>query len=125
MPFDAYPRSKAYGRCSDKYGVSRQVMYDDCKDHEKHQLIPSLMFTGANAWKAEDAMEFYSSLFPASKINMLHRYGPGEQDVEGTIAHGEFQLVHQMFIAMDSSLKHEFNFNDGSLWLSHAKIKKK
>jgi len=70
-------------------------------------------------------MEFYSSLFPASKINMLHRYGPGEQDVEGTIAHGEFQLVHQMFIAMDSSLKHEFNFNDGSLWLSHAKIKKK
>ena len=49
MPFDAYPRSKAYGRCSDKYGVSRQVMYDDCKDHEKHQLIPSLMFTGANA----------------------------------------------------------------------------
>lgn len=66
MAFDAYPRSKAYGRCSDKFGVSRQVMYDDCAEHSTHQLIPSLMFTGANDGKAKEAMSKYISLFPAS-----------------------------------------------------------
>lgn len=58
-------------------------------------------------------MAFYTSVFPASRIDYIFRYGPNEQDVEGTIAHAEFTLVHQLFIALDSSLDHKFNFNDG------------
>lgn len=75
MPFDAYPRSKAYGRCSDKFGVSRQVMYDDCEEHATHQLIPSLMFIGANDGKAKEAMSKYISIFPASNQGAIHTYG--------------------------------------------------
>jgi len=113
MDFDSYPRSEAYGRCSDKYGVSWQVMYDNREQNTTHSLIPSFMFICDNAGKAEEAMNFYSSIFPASSIDSIFRYGPGEQDVEGTISHAEFRLVHQTFIALDSSLDHQFAFNDG------------
>jgi predicted 3-demethylubiquinone-9 3-methyltransferase (glyoxalase superfamily) len=113
MPFDAYSRSPAYGRCNDKFGVSRQVMYDNAEGHTENKVIPSLMFTGANAGKAEEAMNLYSSIFPASKVGNIHRYQEGEPDVPGYVAHGEFTLVNQLFIAMDSSAPHGFTFNDG------------
>ena len=58
-------------------------------------------------------MSFYTNLFPASKIDSIFRYGPGEQDKEGHIAHAEFTLVNQLFIGIDSGLSHDFNFNDG------------
>lgn len=113
MEYGAYDRSKAYGWCDDKYGVSRQVMYDERPEHTTNAMLPSLMYTQHMAGKAEEAMNFYTSIFPASTIESLFRYGPGEQDVEWTIAHGEFRLVNQLFIAMDSSLGHKFFFNDG------------
>lgn len=111
MEYAAYPRSEAYGRCSDKYGVSRQVMYSDTTPENK--LIPSMMFIGENTGKAQEAMNFYTSLFPASKIGNIHRYGPDAPDKAEHIAHAEFTLVNQLFIAMDSWLDHKFNFNDG------------
>jgi predicted 3-demethylubiquinone-9 3-methyltransferase (glyoxalase superfamily) len=114
MAFDAYPRSKAYGRCSDKYGVSRQVMYDDREEHETSKLIPSFMFTGANAGKAKEAMELYTSLFPASSINNTRPYGENAMGENPEyLNHAEFTLVNQLFIAMDSSADHKFNFTDG------------
>lgn len=122
MAYDAYPRSKAYGRCNDKFGVSRQVMYDDCAEHATHQLIPSLMFIGANDGKAQEAMSKYISIFPASTQWAIHTYGDmGGPDKPDHIAHAEFTLVNQLFIAMDSWLDHKFNFTDGiSLAISCA-----
>lgn len=111
MEYAAYPRSEAYGRCNDKYGVSRQVMYNPMTPEDK--LIPSLLFVGANAGKAEEAMNFYTNLFPASAVGNIHRYGEGAQDKPESIAHAEFTLVKQLFIAADSSLDHKFQFNDG------------
>lgn len=116
MEFAEYPWSKAYGRGNDKYNVSWQVMYDDRPDHEQ-ALVPSVMYTWAVAWKAEEAMSFYTNLFPKAAIGAIHRYGAGEGDVEGTIAHAEFTLVWQTFIAMDSSMPHKFTFNE---WVSLA-----
>lgn len=111
MEFAAYSRSPAYGRCNDKYGVSRQVMYSETTAEDK--LIPSLLFVWANAGKAEEAMQFYTWLFPASAMGYIHRYGEGAQDKPESIAHGEFTLANQLFIAADSSLDHKFQFNDG------------
>lgn len=58
-------------------------------------------------------MELYTSLFPASTIGNIHRYQEGEGDTAGNIAHAEFTLVNQLFIAADSGLEHKFQFNDG------------
>jgi predicted 3-demethylubiquinone-9 3-methyltransferase (glyoxalase superfamily) len=44
-----------------------------------------LMFVGEQHGKAEEAMNFYTSLFKDSKILRITRYGAGEQGVEGTV----------------------------------------
>jgi predicted 3-demethylubiquinone-9 3-methyltransferase (glyoxalase superfamily) len=114
MPFQEYERSPAYGWCNDKYGVSRQVMYDNRPESKANALVPSLMYTGANNGKTAEAMEFYTSIFPASKIDFTRPYGEnamGENPVH--LNHAEFKLVNQQFIAMDSGMDHKFTFNDG------------
>lgn len=114
MEFADYPRSAWYGRCNDKYGVSRQIMYDNRTETTDNKLIPSLMFTGANNGKAQEAMNLYTSLFPASKIESINTYGDmWWPDAPNNIAHAEFTLVNQLFIAMDSTWPHQFNFTDG------------
>jgi predicted 3-demethylubiquinone-9 3-methyltransferase (glyoxalase superfamily) len=114
MDFADYPRSKWYGRCNDKFGVSRQVMFDDRKETTSNALIPSLMFVGENAGKAQEAMNLYTSLFPASKIINTWPYGENAAgEIPTNLNHAEFTLVNQLFIAMDSSWPHKFNFTDG------------
>lgn len=110
MEFGKYERSEAYGRCNDKYGVSRQIMHDT-RPGRKTTLVPSLMFTQGVFGKAEEAMNFYTSVFPNSKIDFVWRYPAG--DDEGKIAHSEFTLSGQDFIAMESSAEHKFSFTEG------------
>ena len=45
------------------------------------QIATFLMFTGA----AEEAMQFYVSLFPRSRVVSVERYGPNEQGAEGSV----------------------------------------
>lgn len=114
MDFWSYDRSPAYGRCSDKFGVSRQVMYDNRPESKANALVPSLMYTGANNGKTQEAMEFYTKLFPASTIDFTRAYGENAMGEDPThLNHAEFKLVNQQFIAMDSGLNHTFNFTDG------------
>ncbi|MEZ5308838.1 MAG: VOC family protein [Pyrinomonadaceae bacterium] len=110
MPLDNYPWSECYGWCEDKYGVSWQLMKGDIGGQK---VVPCLMFTGASAGKAEEAMNFYCSVFEGSEITEINRYEAGEHDVEGTIKHAQFHLGGQYFAAMDSSMPHEFAFDEG------------
>lgn len=68
------------------------------------------MFVGENKGKAEEAMDFYISLFKNSGIRNIVYYGSNDNDVEGTIKHAVFLLNGQEFMAMDSSIEHNFNF---------------
>lgn len=114
MEYAAYERSPAYGRCNDKYGVSRQVMFDNRENTTEHALVPSLMFTGTNNGKTKEAMEYYTSLFPKSGVDFTRAYGEntmGENPEH--LNHAEFKLSSQQFIAMDSGLDHKFGFDDG------------
>ena len=65
-----------------------------------------LMFEG----KAEQAMNFYTSLFEKSGILNISRYGPNEAGVEGTVNQATFTLNGQEFMCIDSYVKHEFTF---------------
>ena len=65
-----------------------------------------LMFDG----KAEEAMNFYTSLFDQSEIVNISRYdenGPGK---EGTVIHATFTLNGQEFMCIDSYVNHNFTF---------------
>lgn len=113
MEFNEYTRSPAYGRCNDKYGVSRQVMYDNREETHQHALVPSLLFVWANNGKAQEAMDLYTSIFPASRIDFIRKYAEGMGETIGNIAHAECKLINQQFIIAESGLDHKFQFNDG------------
>lgn len=111
MAFGSYPWATKYGWLADKYGLSWQLSMSE--NHQLEQKItPLLMFTQDKAGKAKEAMEFYTSLFPNSKIDMVAAYEKEEGDVEGYIKHGRFTLNGQGFMAMDSSGPHQFVFNE-------------
>lgn len=69
------------------------------------RITTFLMFEG----KAEEAMRFYTSLFPSSGITRIQRYGPEGPGAEGSVVHATFTLGGQEFMAIDSA-GHAFSF---------------
>jgi predicted 3-demethylubiquinone-9 3-methyltransferase (glyoxalase superfamily) len=59
---------------------------------------------------AEEAMNFYVSLLPGSKIIDIVRYGPGEAGAEGSVMKASFSLAGQTVMCIDSPVKHAFTF---------------
>lgn len=113
MPIDAYPFSKRYGWLQDKYGVSWQLMLTDPAGEPRPGIIPSLMFTGSKCGKAEEALNFYQSVFKHAQVGSLHRYPAGmEPDKEGTVMFADVKLEDTWFAVMDSAHKHGFDFNE-------------
>lgn len=55
-------------------------------------------------------MQFYVSLFPASAITDVLRYGPAEPGPEGSIKRALFTLSGQTLLCTDSYVKHAFSF---------------
>jgi predicted 3-demethylubiquinone-9 3-methyltransferase (glyoxalase superfamily) len=113
MPLGEYPFSPHYGWVQDRYGVSWQLILTDPKGEERPFIIPSLLFTGPVAGKAEEAVNWYQTIFKDSKWGALARYPEGmEHDAAGTLMFSDFMLEHQWFSAMDSAYPHAFQFNE-------------
>lgn len=111
MEYNTYPWAQKYGWVQDRYGHSWQLSLSE--NHQMEQRItPALMFTKDGAGKAKEAVEFYTNIFPDSKVEMLVPYEKGEGDTEGFIKHARVRLFGQQFMAMDSSGPHEFVFNE-------------
>lgn len=108
MELDKYPFGEKFGWVADRFGVSWQLNLAS----RKQKITPFLMFVGEQHGKAEEAMNFYISLFNNSGIEEIERYGKGEAEPEGTVMHAAFLLNGQEFMAMDSSLEHPFTFSE-------------
>jgi len=67
---------------------------------------PFLMFQG----RAEEAMEFYATLFPDTEVLEIEHYQPGEPGAEGTVKRATFAIGDQSFVIIDSAGKQEFTF---------------
>jgi predicted 3-demethylubiquinone-9 3-methyltransferase (glyoxalase superfamily) len=111
MPIDKYPWSWRYGWIQDRYGINWQVSYAE-PDVAAQRFTPSIMYTGKQCGKAEEAFNFYTSLFEDSGVVLISRYTKEDNDVEGTVNHAQFRLRNGLFMAMDSSLMHQFSFNE-------------
>ena len=80
-----------------------------------------VMFVGEVCGKAEEAINFWASLFPESKVGTILRYGKGEQpDQEGTVKYAEFSLFGQQFRTIDSAYEHAFSFNEAISFIVHC-----
>lgn len=121
VPLDSYPFSQRYGWLEDKYGLSWQIMYAGGSPI-RQKLTPVLMFVANVCGKAEEAINFYVSVFKNppdgakdgdTKADILARYGESDEpDKEGTVKYAQFSLLGQEFGAMDSAREHNFAFNE-------------
>ncbi|MGE8078545.1 VOC family protein [Peribacillus loiseleuriae] len=70
------------------------------------KITPFLMFEG----NAEEAMNYYTSLFEQSEITSISRYGANEAGKEGSVMKATFTIKGQEFMCTDSAITHEFTF---------------
>lgn len=71
------------------------------------RVTTMLMFAG----RAEEAIRFYTGLFPNSSIESIERYGPDfPQGPAGQVVHARFTLSGQPVMAMDSAVEQPFTF---------------
>jgi predicted 3-demethylubiquinone-9 3-methyltransferase (glyoxalase superfamily) len=70
------------------------------------QVLPYMMFDG----NAEEAMRFYVSLFPDSRIIEIARYGKAAPGAEGTVSRARMSIGDQQILCTDSVVRHRFAF---------------
>jgi len=58
--------------------------------------------------KAEQAMNFYCSIFPDSKISSVNRYGEAGPGPEGSVMTANFELQGQEFVALNGGPEFKF-----------------
>ena len=68
------------------------------------KITPFLWFDG----KAEEAMNFYTSIFKNSKIGRITRYGDAGPGPKGTVMSATFQLDGQEFMALNGGPQFKF-----------------
>ena len=107
MELNKYPFSERYGWIEDKYGVSWQLILSE----ESPIIVPSLLFTGDQQGKAEEAINYYMSFFRLSSVDQVMHYEEGEQGPEGMVKYAAFTINGQRFVAMDSGIDVPFGFN--------------
>jgi len=69
-------------------------------------ITPFLMFEG----QAEEAINFYISLFENARVVAMQRYGAGEAGAEGSVKLATISLAGQLVRCIDSPAKHGFSF---------------
>jgi|GEM_PF-11520 len=116
MPLQAYPWSPKYGWLQDRFGLSWQIFTGSVAETGQ-KITPALMYTGAQAGKAESAIQLYTSIFQHAGTNFISRYGAGGNDPEGTVNHAQFLLNGHLFAAMDSNGAHGFTFSEANSFL--------
>lgn len=110
MPLGAYPWSERYAWVQDRFGVSWQVMVGH-RPEGGAVIVPCLMFSGAVAGRAEEAMQFYADVVPGGCVESVMRYGPGEGP-EGSVKHGRFTFAGQEMAALDNHGPNDMPFSE-------------
>lgn len=112
MPLDEYPFSQHYVWLQDKYGLNWQLMLTE-QAQKVPKIRPTLLFAGDACGRAQEAMDYYATVFPETKINFVNLYGQGEaEDARAKVNYAEIDIYGTSFIAMDHGYGGEFCFNE-------------
>jgi predicted 3-demethylubiquinone-9 3-methyltransferase (glyoxalase superfamily) len=124
MPIDKYPFAERYGWVQDKYGLTWQLILVNPEGEERPGIVPSMIFVGEKFGQAEEAINFYLSVFKNSpstdstnseqaKLGTMVKYPAGsEPNKEGTVMFADFKLLGTWFAAMDGAGEHKYSFNE-------------
>jgi predicted 3-demethylubiquinone-9 3-methyltransferase (glyoxalase superfamily) len=105
MALDKYPWAEKYAWTSDRFGVEWQLILSP----RKQKVAPSLLFVDALFGRGEEAIQFYTSLFPRSKIESLAR-----DESTNSVLHCTFTLNGQGFALAEGQGRHGFVFNEST-----------
>ena len=113
LPLNKYPWSEKYGWIKDRFGVTWQLMLDKSMPITQ-KIIPSLLFTEKSHGKGNAAIDFYTSLFPQSTINVRTNYLEGESNyaTTGMLKYSNFNLKGSAFTIMDAGFAQPYSFNE-------------
>lgn len=104
MPLDQYPWAACYGWTADRFGVQWQLMLSD---QPRPKISLALLFVRKLFGQGEAAVNFYTSLFPNSKIDFMAR-----DESTKTIQHCSFTMNGQPFVLMEGPGDHDFGFSE-------------
>jgi predicted 3-demethylubiquinone-9 3-methyltransferase (glyoxalase superfamily) len=110
MPLGKYDWSSKYAWVEDKYGLSWQLDVDPVNSPQK--IVPALLFNGAKSFRIKEAVNFYTSFFPDSKILLESLYDKSAGLPEGTLLFAQAKLSGYLFNMMSSTMDHGFDFNE-------------
>jgi predicted 3-demethylubiquinone-9 3-methyltransferase (glyoxalase superfamily) len=74
------------------------------EENDMQKITPFLWFEG----QAEEAMNFYVSIFKNSKVGRVTRYGEGGAGPKGTVMSATFQLEAEEFMALNGGPQFTF-----------------
>lgn len=100
QPLDSYDWSEKYGWVQDRYGLSWQLSFGAIQDVGQ-KITPALIFAGDQSGRAEEALNYYTSVFEKSDVDDILRHGADAGELEGTVLHAQFSLSGEMFMVMD------------------------
>ncbi len=120
MPLDKYDWSPKYAWVQDKFGVSWQLDVEKINNSQK--ILPALLFANEKFDKVKEAVTFYSSVFPDSKILLEAPFDKSAGLSDDTLLFAQFKLSDYLFNAMSgSTMKHEFDFNEAFSFVVNCK----
>lgn len=120
MPLDKYDWSPRYAWVQDKFGLSWQLDVDKINSSQK--ILPALLFANEQYAKVKDAVNFYTSVFPESKIILESPFPPTDNIPKDALLFVQFSLSGYLFNAMSGgTLKHEFDFNEAFSFVVNCK----
>jgi predicted 3-demethylubiquinone-9 3-methyltransferase (glyoxalase superfamily) len=112
MPLDNYPWSEKYGWVSDRFGISWQISLGKISDVGQ-KITPCLLFTRQMFGRAEEAINFYASVFENSSVDGILRWDEAEgKELAGKVKHAQMALDGNKLMLMES-LGHDFGFSEG------------
>lgn len=109
MGLDKYPWAEKYGWTTDKFGVEWQFIYSPNSSSSANKIIPAFLFVDELFGKGEEALNFYLSVFPNSKIE-----SKAVDENSKSIMHCRFSLNGQDFVLMEGAGNHGFTFSSAT-----------
>lgn len=103
MGLDNYPWASLYGWTTDKFGVEWQLILVP----SDQKICPAFLYVNDMYGKGEDAIKYYTSIFPHSRVGMM-----AKDEKNDTVQYAEFYLENQKFVLMEGPGDHPHRLNN-------------
>ncbi len=108
MPLDKYDWSERYAWLVDAWGVNWQLTY---APEQGRAMSAALMYTGAVAGRAAEAMALYAEVFVGVEMLASAPYPEGAD--AGRVMHAQLGFAGGRLVLMDSGAEHGAAFTEG------------